>query len=370
MVGGGAVATRRGAARCSTPAPTSCWCRRRSRPALQGLADAGRITWRGAALRAGRRRRRLAGPRGGRRPGRGRARSATARRGAAGLLRTRRRPPRRDRLDAGGDPARPGDRRGARRRRPAPGGGRPRRDPASGSRAGAIVAADADEAGAGRVALVGGRPGRPGADHRRGAAGCSPRPTWWSPTGSRPGCCWTSCARTSSWSTPRRSRTGRRAAQEEINRILVDRARAGQVRGPAQGRRPVRLRPRRRGGAGLRGGRRAGDAWCPGVTSAIAVPAAAGIPVTHRGVAHEFTVVSGHLPPDHPESLVDWAGAGPAARHVVRPDGAEEPAGDRRALPARSDGRAPDTPAAVIQEGTTRDQRVVRAHAGARSRTR
>ena len=45
----------------------------------------------------------------------------------------------------------------------------------------------------------------------------------------------------------------------------------------------------------------------PGVTSAIAVPAAAGIPVTHRGVAHEFTVVSGHLAPDDPESLVDWA---------------------------------------------------------------
>ena len=39
----------------------------------------------------------------------------------------------------------------------------------------------------------------------------------------------------------------------------------------------------------------------PGVTSAIAVPAAAGIPVTHRGVAHEFVVVSGHLAPDDPQ---------------------------------------------------------------------
>ena len=38
----------------------------------------------------------------------------------------------------------------------------------------------------------------------------------------------------------------------------------------------------------------------PGVTSAIAVPAAAGIPVTHRGVAHEFTVVSGHVAPGPP----------------------------------------------------------------------
>ena len=47
----------------------------------------------------------------------------------------------------------------------------------------------------------------------------------------------------------------------------------------------------------------------PGLTSPIAVPAVAGIPVTHRGVAHEFTVVSGHLPPGHPESLVNWAAA-------------------------------------------------------------
>ncbi len=48
----------------------------------------------------------------------------------------------------------------------------------------------------------------------------------------------------------------------------------------------------------------------PGLTSPVAVPAVAGIPVTHRGVAHEFTVVSGHLPPGHPESLVNWEAVG------------------------------------------------------------
>ena len=53
---------------------------------------------------------------------------------------------------------------------------------------------------------------------------------------------------------------------------------------------------------------RPGVPWTvvPGLTSAISVPAAAGIPVTHRGVAHEFTVISGHLPPGHPDSLVEW----------------------------------------------------------------
>src|SRR4029434_11073003 len=53
----------------------------------------------------------------------------------------------------------------------------------------------------------------------------------------------------------------------------------------------------------------AGVPWTcvPGITSAISVPATAGIPVTHRGVTHDFTVVSGHVPPGHRDSLVDWA---------------------------------------------------------------
>lgn len=46
--------------------------------------------------------------------------------------------------------------------------------------------------------------------------------------------------------------------------------------------------------------------WCPGCSSAIAAPRLAGVPVTSRGIAHEFTVASGHLPPGHPDSLVDW----------------------------------------------------------------
>ena len=44
----------------------------------------------------------------------------------------------------------------------------------------------------------------------------------------------------------------------------------------------------------------------PGISSPLAVPAVAGIPVTHRGVTHDLTIVSGHLPPGHPESLVQW----------------------------------------------------------------
>jgi uroporphyrin-III C-methyltransferase/precorrin-2 dehydrogenase/sirohydrochlorin ferrochelatase len=96
----------------------------------------------------------------------------------------------------------------------------------------------------------------------------------------------------------------------------------------------------------------------PGVTSALAVPAAAGIPVTHRGVAHELVVVSGHLPPDHPQSLVDW----PA---LARLRGTMCVLMGLKNLPAitgtlLAHGKPASTPAAVVQEGTTGAQRVVR----------
>ncbi|MFD0823939.1 uroporphyrinogen-III C-methyltransferase, partial [Micromonospora zhanjiangensis] len=95
-------------------------------------------------------------------------------------------------------------------------------------------------------------------------------------------------------------------AQEEINRILVDRARAGAAVVRLKGGDPYVFG---RGGEELLACAAAGVpvTVVPGVTSAVAGPAMAGIPVTHRGVAHEFTVLSGHLAPDDPGSLVDWA---------------------------------------------------------------
>ncbi|HET7399639.1 MAG TPA: uroporphyrinogen-III C-methyltransferase [Intrasporangium sp.] len=98
---------------------------------------------------------------------------------------------------------------------------------------------------------------------------------------------------------------GRSTAQEDINAVLVERARAG--------RRVVRLK----GGDPYVFGRGMEEAQAcaeagvpvhviPGVTSAVAGPALAGIPVTHRGVSQGFTVVSGHVPPGDPLSTVDW----------------------------------------------------------------
>ncbi|BFU46506.1 uroporphyrinogen-III C-methyltransferase [Krasilnikovia sp. MM14-A1004] len=151
---------------------------------------------------------------------------------------------------------------------------------------------------------------------------------------------------------------GPAAAQEEINRILVERARAGKS--------VVRLKGGDsfvfgRGGEEVLACAKAGVpvTVVPGVTSSIAAPALGGIPVTHRGVAHEFTVVSGHVPPDDPSSLVDWAALARLRGTLVVLMGLKNL--PRIAARLLAEGRAGDTPAAVIQEGSTDGQRVLRS---------
>ncbi|MEV1289689.1 uroporphyrinogen-III C-methyltransferase [Micromonospora sp. NPDC049679] len=150
-------------------------------------------------------------------------------------------------------------------------------------------------------------------------------------------------------------------AQEEINRILVDRARAGHFVVRLKGGDPYVFG---RGGEELIACAEAGVpvTVVPGVTSSIAAPAAAGIPVTHRGVAHEFTVVSGHVAPDNPLSLVDWSALARMRGTLVVLMGLKN-------LPAiaatlLTHGRPAATPAAVVQEGTTGAQRVLRSTLG------
>ncbi|MGW3788909.1 uroporphyrinogen-III C-methyltransferase [Micromonospora chokoriensis] len=151
-------------------------------------------------------------------------------------------------------------------------------------------------------------------------------------------------------------------AQEEINQILVDRALAGA--------RVVRLKGGDpyvfgRGGEELLACAAAGVpvTVVAGVTSSIAAPAAAGIPVTHRGVAHEFTVVSGHLAPDAPASLVRWDALAGLHGTLVILMGLKNLAAITATLIAH--GRSPQTPAAVVQEATTGTQRVLRSTLGA-----
>ena len=149
---------------------------------------------------------------------------------------------------------------------------------------------------------------------------------------------------------------GRSATQEEINRVIVDRALAGK--------RVVRFK----GGDPFVFGRgyeeaiacaEAGVACTvvPGITSAISVPAAAGIPVTHRGVAHEFTVVSGHLPPGDESSLVDWDALARMRGTVVLLMAVQ----NLGAIADRlvSGGRPATTAVAVIAEGTMPGERTL-----------
>ncbi|MDP9428620.1 MAG: uroporphyrinogen-III C-methyltransferase [Actinomycetota bacterium] len=150
---------------------------------------------------------------------------------------------------------------------------------------------------------------------------------------------------------------GRYMAQEQINALLVEHARAG--------RRVVRLK----GGDPFVFGRGMEELEAcvaagvpvevvPGVTSAIGVPGLAGIPVTHRGLTHEFVVVSGHLPPGHPQSLVDWAALGRLRGTIIVLMGVDTAPAIAAALVEH--GRAPETPVAVVADGSTPTQHTVR----------
>ena len=149
---------------------------------------------------------------------------------------------------------------------------------------------------------------------------------------------------------------GRSAQQDEINRVIVERALAGK--------RVVRFK----GGDSFVFGRGYEEVLAcreagvtvtviPGLTSPVSVPGLANIPVTHRGVAHDFTVVSGHLPPGHPDSLTDWDTVARLTGTLVLMMAVEN-------APAIADvllagGRKPDTPVAVICQGSMPGERTV-----------
>jgi uroporphyrin-III C-methyltransferase/precorrin-2 dehydrogenase/sirohydrochlorin ferrochelatase len=154
---------------------------------------------------------------------------------------------------------------------------------------------------------------------------------------------------------------GRALAQDAINEVLIERAKAGQFVVRLKGGDPFVF------GRGFEEVLACAEAGVPcrvvpGITSSISVPALAGIPVTHRGVAHEFTVVSGHVAPDHPKSLVDWDALGRMTGTLVILMGIERVGAIAAALLAG--GRAAETPVAVIQEGTMPGERRVQTTLG------
>jgi uroporphyrin-III C-methyltransferase/precorrin-2 dehydrogenase/sirohydrochlorin ferrochelatase len=154
---------------------------------------------------------------------------------------------------------------------------------------------------------------------------------------------------------------GRAMAQQEINRILIERAKAGRFVVRLKGGDPYVFG---RGYEELLACTEAGIpvTVVPGITSAVAVPALAGIPVTHRGVAHEFTVVSGHIPPQHPDSLVNWAALAQARGTLVLLMAVERIGAIAHTLIEH--GKDPATPLAAIQDGAMPGQRTVHTTLG------
>jgi uroporphyrinogen III methyltransferase/synthase len=146
--------------------------------------------------------------------------------------------------------------------------------------------------------------------------------------------------------------------QDEINALLVARARDGNAVVRLKGGDPFVFG---RGGEEAEACRASGVDFevVPGVTSAIAAPAYAGIPVTHRGVSTHFTVVTGHEDPTKDGSDTDWDALARSGGTLVILMGAGRVAEIIKALIAG--GRDPETPAAAVQWGTRPEQRTVRA---------
>ncbi len=151
---------------------------------------------------------------------------------------------------------------------------------------------------------------------------------------------------------------GRAMAQAAINEVLIDRAKAGKFVVRLKGGDPFVF------ARGYEEVIACADAGIPvtvvpGVTSAIAVPALAGVPVTHRGLTHEFVVVSGHVAPDHPESLVNWDALAAMRGTIVLLMAVERI--ELFANVLLEGGRPADTPVLVVQHGTTSSQRTLHA---------
>lgn len=149
--------------------------------------------------------------------------------------------------------------------------------------------------------------------------------------------------------------------QEDIERLIIDAALAGHAVVRLKGGDPFVLG---RGGEEALACAAAGISFevVPGVTSAVAAPAAAGVPVTHRGVASGFAVITGHEDPSKSETELDWPAlaAFPGTLVILMGVGSLATTVDR----LTANGRSPATPAAAVRWATTSLQEVVEAPLG------
>lgn len=149
---------------------------------------------------------------------------------------------------------------------------------------------------------------------------------------------------------------GKYPAQDEINRVLVERARQGKIVVRLKGGDPFVFG---RGGEEAEVLAAAGVDFevVPGVTAAIAAPAYAGIPVTHRTMASTVTFVTGHEDPDKPATVLEWPKLASSHGTLVFLMGMK----NLRAIVSNlmAEGRAASTPVAIIRWGTRAAQQTV-----------
>lgn len=150
---------------------------------------------------------------------------------------------------------------------------------------------------------------------------------------------------------------GPRTTQDEINALCIEHARAGRSVVRLKGGDPYVFG---RGGEEFLACAEAGVPVrvIPGVTSAVSVPALAGVPVTHRTLSQGFTVVSGHVAPGDPRSSLDWPTLARTHTTLVILMGVKN-------LPSITaelvkGGMSPDAPAVIVEDGASERARVVR----------
>src|SRR6187399_3015236 len=149
---------------------------------------------------------------------------------------------------------------------------------------------------------------------------------------------------------------GRYQDQADINRLLIAQAKDGNIVVRLKGGDPFVFG---RGGEEAEAVAAAGVEFeiVPGVTAAVAVPAYAGIPVTHRTLASTVTFVTGHEDPTKPAASLEWPKLASASGTLVFMMGMKNlPSIVDRLL---SEGRSPDTPVAAIRWGTRAGQRTI-----------
>jgi uroporphyrin-III C-methyltransferase len=143
--------------------------------------------------------------------------------------------------------------------------------------------------------------------------------------------------------------------QDEIESLILDRAHRGMKVVRLKGGDPFLFG---RGGEELETVRRAGIPveMVPGVSSALAVPASIGIPLTHRRYASQVTILTGNEDPTKPGPALDWALLAKSRGTIVVLMGVANLGKIAGAL--IKNGKAPDTPVAIIERGLRKDRRV------------